>query len=156
MEKERAMNAADEFRKLVESVRDTHQSVAMELRVQFACLVTDRLRSKGWTQAKLAEVAENVPESSISEIVHADANCTFETIGKVLFALGVRGKLRAVGAEGVARREEDVGDTTARDVRVFAIIDQTESNKDGKKEDWLEDIEETGKETVEDNFFFAA
>lgn len=156
MAKDRPMTAVQEFRSLVEAVRNTHQSVAMDLRVQFACLVTQLLRDKGWTQSNLAEAADKAPESSISEIVHADANCTFETIGKILFALGVRGKLEVVSPDVPATTGLDLRDTTARGHTVPTITCPIESKTDGQENNWFDDIQETGEKAVQEDHIIVA
>lgn len=72
--------------------RDDPSSRGLALRLDLAEIVGRELRAKGWTQRKLAEVA-SVKEPFISRILHSETNCTFDTAGRLLFALSVRGKL---------------------------------------------------------------
>lgn len=83
----------DDIRKALERYKQTPDSVGMELRLSFAEIVLRILRQKGWTQCQLAERARLKPPY-ISRVLHSNANCTFETAGKILFALGARGTLR--------------------------------------------------------------
>lgn len=86
------------------SVQDLHdilaqwdanpRSAGVKLRLDLSLLVIQRLNKNGWTHKQLAEKAGVTPWL-ISRIVLADANCTFETAGRILFALGVKPKLRA-------------------------------------------------------------
>lgn len=65
------------------------ESVGYELQGQFARIINVALRSKGWTQKKLAERAVK-HESEISELVHGDANCRLDTMGRIMFALDLK------------------------------------------------------------------
>lgn len=68
------------------------RSVGLQLRLDLADIIMRHLGLKGWTQKQLAEKAA-VPQCHVSRLIHADVNCTFQTAGKVLFALGVKPKL---------------------------------------------------------------
>ena len=74
--------------KSLEEFEKTHESVALELRLSFTELIIDQLKRKGWTQRRLAEEA-GMKEPAISRILHGDVNCTFETVGKLVWALGI-------------------------------------------------------------------
>ena len=50
------------------------------------------LKNRGWTQKRLAEEVGK-KEAQISRLVNADANCTFETASRILFALGIRARI---------------------------------------------------------------
>jgi len=68
------------------------ESPGFDLRLDLADIICLRLKEKGWSQAKLAaEIGR--PQSYVTRIVHSGANCTFETAGRILFALGVKAKL---------------------------------------------------------------
>ncbi len=116
MAKKAGQSAVEFFRDLIGEVSHTWESAATDLRVQFSIAVEARLRERGWTQVRLAEEAR-MPESSISEIMHADGNPTVDTIARVLFALGLRGNLKAVDA---------------------AVIAETEETTNGKEVQWIE------------------
>ena len=83
------------FQEIFDSVADydkTPQSVGMELRVSLSSIIHRHLFERKWTQKQLAK-ASGVAEQMLTRIMHSNTNCTFETAGKVLFALGLRGGL---------------------------------------------------------------
>ena len=67
-------------------------SVGVGLRLDLAEIVLRNLRRKGWSQRTLARET-GLKESYISRVLHSNANCTFETAGNLLFALGIRAQL---------------------------------------------------------------
>ncbi len=69
----------------------TQESVGVELRVSLSELLVRTLRIRGWSQRQLAAAAD-VKEPFVSRILHGNVNCTLDTIGNLLFALGVRAK----------------------------------------------------------------
>lgn len=79
----------------LEDFKKTHESVGLELRLSFAEFIIDQLDQKGWTQKQLAKKA-GMKEPAISRVIHSDANCTFETAGKLIWALGIRAKISEV------------------------------------------------------------
>jgi len=80
--KTRVQNALSKF-------YETPESVGYHFRLNLASIITDYLGDKDWTQKQLADAA-GMKESQVSRIVHAESNCTFDTAGRVLFALGLR------------------------------------------------------------------
>ncbi len=76
----------------------TSESVGLELRLSLAETILRHLKAKGWTQAMLARKA-GVKEPFISRVLHSNANCTLDTAGKLLFALGVRACFEEVAPE---------------------------------------------------------
>ncbi len=81
----------DQLQTLLAEYDATADAVGMELRLSFAQIILRRLWQKGWTQKQLAE-STGLKESFLSRVLHSDQNCTFETAGKILHALGVRAK----------------------------------------------------------------
>src|ERR1700693_4419125 len=67
-------------------------SRGLDLRLDLAQIVLHRLSELGWTQRQLGEAA-GTPEQVVTRIVHSSANCTFDTAGRILFALGTKPKL---------------------------------------------------------------
>ena len=67
---------------------NTETSVGLELRLSFSELVLRKLRDKQWSQPDLAD-ATGLKESFLSRVVNSEANCTFDTAGKLLFAFGI-------------------------------------------------------------------
>lgn len=74
---------------LLDEFEKTVPGFAGSLRLDFADLVMTGLRRKGFTQARLSDEA-GVQESTISRVIHAEGNSTFETVAKLLHALGVK------------------------------------------------------------------
>ena len=68
------------------------KSRGLDLRLDLADIIIEQLSDRGWTQGELARRAK-MRESQISLILTASRNCTFDTAGRILFALGVKGKL---------------------------------------------------------------
>jgi transcriptional regulator with XRE-family HTH domain len=52
-------------------------------------MLCELMEQKGWSQKRLGDEADML-EPMVSRIIHANANCTFETAGRLLFALGLR------------------------------------------------------------------
>ena len=98
------------FRDLLKDLEEfdrTPEGWSCDLRLDLADIIIRHLAEKSWTQAKLAEAA-GMKQPALTRILHSDANCTFETAGRVLFALGVKGKLveeRAVAGSKLNRSE---------------------------------------------------
>ena len=79
------LRALDEYKRKPESY-------GMKLRLNLAELVIQQLNSNNWSQRDLAK-RTGLKEAYISRILHSDANCTFESAGKILFALGIKAAL---------------------------------------------------------------
>jgi transcriptional regulator with XRE-family HTH domain len=90
---------------LFEQTSENPASVGMSLRVQVASELGKLLKQRGWSQAKLA-LETDIHPGTISEIMHADANVTLDTIGRLLFSLGVGGRFEAIPAAPVITFEE--------------------------------------------------
>ncbi len=69
----------------------------MQLRLNLAEIILRYLRLNDWTQRDLAS-ATSFKDSFISRLLHSNANCTFDTAGRVLFALGVDARIEEVPA----------------------------------------------------------
>lgn len=82
-------------RALAEYDRTNPESVGVELRLHLSEIVLRHLRRDDWSQCKLAEKT-GLKESFISRVLHSNANCTFETAGRLLFALGIRARIEEV------------------------------------------------------------
>jgi len=89
------LNALDEYN------RTNPESVGVELQLDLAQIVLAGVKRLGWTQDRLAKEAD-VSQGQINRILHGERNCTFDTAGRILFALGIRAKLKEV-PEGKAR-----------------------------------------------------
>lgn len=68
------------------------QGVGFDLRLDLSDIIVQACMTGGWTHKQIAEKAGMKP-SQLSKIVHGSANCTFDVAGRVLFALGLQGKL---------------------------------------------------------------
>lgn len=98
-------------RAALRAFRQDPQSVGYRLRLNLVDILADRMDEQGISQAELAEAADCLP-SFVSRVMNAESNCTLETAGRLLFALGVRAgdvELRAV----VPKRGEATGDRGA-------------------------------------------
>ena len=90
------MTNIQDWRKVLEDFKKSPQSVGHDLRLDLADIIYRYLAQNGWTQNRLAEAAGMKPQR-ITKILHGDTNCTFDTAGRLLFALGTRGKLVEIG-----------------------------------------------------------
>jgi plasmid maintenance system antidote protein VapI len=73
--------------------RKTPQSAGMQLRIDLSGIIAKKLHEKRWTQKQLADAA-GLKESQVTNLIHSNKNCTFDTAGRVLHALGVKVALR--------------------------------------------------------------
>lgn len=71
----------------------TPQAFGQELRLSVAQLVLGHLRQRGWTQSYLAAKA-GLSARHVREILHSNTNCTLDTVGKLLHALGIHARLK--------------------------------------------------------------
>ncbi len=69
------------------------ESYGIQLRLNLAEIVIRQLDARGWTQRDLAERA-GLKEPYVSRVIHSDANCTLESAGRLLHALGVEAALK--------------------------------------------------------------
>ena len=58
-----------------------------KLRLDFAEIIWRNLERKPWSQRRLAKKAR-LADSVISNLIHGNKNCTLDTVGKVIHALG--------------------------------------------------------------------
>lgn len=65
---------------------------SFDLRLDLSEIIAKRIAVGEWTEHSLA-IATGLTPLQISNLVHCTKNCTFETAGKILFALGIKGKL---------------------------------------------------------------
>lgn len=63
-----------------------------ELRLDLAEIIWRGLARNKWTQRKLAQQS-GLADAVISNLVHGNKNCTLDTVGVVLHALGAKAKL---------------------------------------------------------------
>ena len=77
------------LRELLDAHRQTPESVAHEFRLSVGELVISGLHDLGWTQKDLARSA-GVSEALVSRFLNGDHNWTSESVGKLLFPLGIR------------------------------------------------------------------
>ena len=88
----RMTKASDFLNALEDYKQNDPESQGVHLRLNLAEIVIRQLNANGWTQAELAERIGK-KEPFISRIIHSDTNCTFDTAGRILFALGVQAEL---------------------------------------------------------------
>lgn len=78
--------------KELDEFNETAEGRGFDLRLDLADIIFRHLAEKGWTQTKLAEAA-GMKSPLLTRIMHSSTNCTFETAGRILLALGIKGKL---------------------------------------------------------------
>jgi len=72
----------------IEEVSDSPEGYALDLRMILADLIMAKLDERGMTQSQLAQLT-GWKDSFVSRLIHADANCSTETAGRALHALGL-------------------------------------------------------------------
>ncbi len=83
------MASTQDILRVLDEYKRKPESYGVKLRLNLAELVIQQLNSNGWSQRDLAK-RTGLKEAYISRILHSDANCTFESAGKILFALGIK------------------------------------------------------------------
>lgn len=121
------MNGDDLLEELA-AFENTAAGWAMDLRLSFSDIIIKRLRQLGWSQKRLAAEAE-ITEPLVSHLVHADANCTLDTVAKVLFAL--RAKADIVESDRI------IG-TSAFSDQPWEAMEQSHHGKEENDQDWEE------------------
>ena len=86
------MTSALDILRVLDEYKRKPESYGMKLRLNLAELVIQQLNSNGWSQRDLAQKA-GLKEAYISRVLHSDTNCTFESAGRILFALGIKAAL---------------------------------------------------------------
>ena len=83
------MVSTQDILRVLDEYKRKPESYGMKLRLNLAELVIQQLNSNGWSQRDLAQET-GLKEAYISRILHSDANCTFKSAGRILFALGIK------------------------------------------------------------------
>ena len=73
---------------------------AVDLRLDFSHLILHEMHKRKLTQQDVADMCK-MKSPALTRIIHNKQNCTFDTIAKVMFGLGIRPQL----AERVAKVE---------------------------------------------------
>lgn len=113
------MSHVRDILKALDEYHQTPESRGMKLRLNLAQIILRHLKENNWTQKELARKT-SFKDSFISRLLHSDANCTFETAGRILFALGVEAKLEEVRATHSSMKMDSSGLT-----QTFSRQDQT-------------------------------
>jgi transcriptional regulator with XRE-family HTH domain len=122
------------FRELLNDIEDfdqTPEGYGYNLRLDLADIIYRHLAKMGWTQKKLAEAA-GMKSPLLTRILHSTSNCTFETAGRVLFALKAPATLTEVEPEPPALRIKTEVSTTP--VNSNFLIFATRAENHGQKE----------------------
>ena len=82
----------DLIQKEIDKVDSTAEGSSLDLRLDLSSLICKKLAENKWTQKELAHRV-GMKESLLNRIIHGASNCTFETAGRILFALGIKGQL---------------------------------------------------------------
>ena len=86
------MAAFQELLNEFKAIEESPLSTGFDLRLDLSEIIHRHLGENGLTQKALAD-AVGMKEPQLSRILHAASNCTFETAGRILFALGIKVKL---------------------------------------------------------------
>jgi len=137
-------DAIKQLQRTLEEFKRSPEAPGVELRFMFADLILEHLRKKDWNQKQLAKKA-NMKESFISRLIHAEANCTLEIVGRIHFALGIHPYIGERPSEDAISNRT----TTTSDVSVPASIfcGQTPRNIHGKEYQ----VQQVGFEILEIN-----
>ena len=108
------------FRELLNDIREfenTPEGQGYDFRLDLADIIYRHLTDRGWTQKRLAD-ATGMKAPQLTRIMHALSNCTFDTAGKILFALGAKGKLIEVGHPASTHSRPDAAKGTTLTLRI--------------------------------------
>lgn len=86
------------FKNILQTLEDfkkTPESRGLDLRLDLAEIIIRNLNVRGWSQRELA-AASGMKEPQLSRVIHSNANCTLDTVGRLLFALGTHAKIEEV------------------------------------------------------------
>jgi len=103
---------------LIEKFDENFEGLAYDLRLDLADIVVLALNERKWTQNQLAQMAGMKP-AMLTRIIHAQTNFTADTAAKILFALGMKGKLVATpkdASEAAPPQPKATGPSTAEPV----------------------------------------
>ncbi len=103
------MSHVRDILKVLDEYHQTPESRGMKLRLNLAEIILRHLKQNNWTQKELARKT-SFQDSFISRLLHSDANCTFETAGRLLFALGVEAKLEEISEPHLVSGIDSSGD----------------------------------------------
>ena len=85
------MNSQNWF-KALETFEDSPEGVGFGLRADLSDIIARHLGERGMSQAQFA-VAAGMKPQQLSRVIHSSANCTLDTAGRILHALGINAKL---------------------------------------------------------------
>lgn len=86
------MTSSSDFLDLLAKLESTPESVGVGLRLDLSQVIHRYLSERGLSQKEFAAKCGMKPPL-LARIMYSNANCTFDTAGRILFAMGVRGKL---------------------------------------------------------------
>jgi hypothetical protein len=127
--------AADVIRDLLgdlERFDQAPESRGHDLRLDLSEIILRHLSKKGWTQKRLAQEA-GMKETMLTRIIHAASNCTFDTAGRILFALGIKAKLHEVREASGLPGTASPGYVDAADSTIFQIQVTTHGKTKGPR-----------------------
>lgn len=139
------MSHVQDILKALDEYHQTPESRGMKLRLNLAEIILRHIKENNWTQKELARKT-SFKDSFISRLLHSDANCTFETVGRILFALGVEAKLEEVRAMHSSMEMDSSGHT-----QTFSRQDQT----NGKEIFKIQKIQDSEEAPAQANFRIA-
>ena len=86
----------ERLRERLERFKASPAGYGAKLRLDFAEIIWRNLERKPWSQRQLARKVR-LADSVISNLIHGNKNCTLDTVGKVIHALGTEATLQESG-----------------------------------------------------------
>jgi len=97
------MNKLDQLIADSEKFDDSGEGFGFDLRLDLASLIVDALK-RGVSQREIARRAGMKP-AVVNRIVHSEANCTFDSAGRILHAIGVKAAIVPLPINPIGRME---------------------------------------------------
>lgn len=82
----------------LEKFKKTPACVGLDIRLSLTEIIIKRLKILDWEIEELAK-RTGLTKGYLSRILHSNVNCSADTMGKILFALGTRVRLKEVNKE---------------------------------------------------------
>lgn len=86
------MSDIDTIHEALSEYKQTPESYGLELRLNLAEIVLAYLKRTGVTQYQLANRA-GMDSGRLNQVIQANANCTLDIVGRLVEAMGLKGRL---------------------------------------------------------------
>ena len=81
------------IKKRLEEFKNSPVGYGARLRLDFAEIIWCGLERNNWSQRRLSREV-GLADSVVSNLIHGNKNCTLDTVGKIIHALGTRATLQ--------------------------------------------------------------